>query len=60
MKISCRNSFCIYFKADKCILDFISVDEMGFCEKVLFVNLDESFLSIKRKELLKKFEQLNS
>jgi len=56
MKISCENVFCIYYEKDKCILDSISLDEMGICTNVFFVNVEELYLSYKRKKLLSKFK----
>ena len=58
MKIKCGNEFCIYFENGSCILDSVSLDEMGICEEILLISAEEKWLAEKRKELLEKFEQL--
>ena len=57
--MNCENKFCIYFESDTCILNPISLDELGLCKQMCYVDIDEEFLDFKRKKLLAKFEQLD-
>lgn len=37
--ILCRNSYCIYYKDDKCMLSRISLNEASLCEECTLVTL---------------------
>ena len=48
----CENLFCIYWEAEKCILDEISLDIQGNCESCIYVDIDPNLLQKERKKLL--------
>lgn len=59
MKIICENKFCIYFEDGKCTQESVELDDLGFCSHVFHVSIEDEYLDYKRKNLLKKFEQIN-
>ncbi|MCL2513921.1 MAG: hypothetical protein FWF08_08460 [Oscillospiraceae bacterium] len=58
MKTDCKNKFCIYFDNNFCIMDTVSLDERGICDKSIPVDVDEELLDLKRKKLLEKIKQV--
>lgn len=59
-KLDCENQFCIYFESNKCILERNSLDESGMCKESYCVDIEEDFLSVKRKKQREKFQQPNN
>lgn len=57
MKAECRNKFCIYYENECCILSSVSLDELGCCERMFMIDVEEELLAKKRKKLLEKFEE---
>ena len=59
MKIHCENKFCAYFNESNCKLNIISLNESGVCERIVYVDIDEELLSLKRNKLQNKQNQSN-
>lgn len=57
MSISCENCFCIYWKADACTFDEISLDVQGSCRDCIYVDLPEEQLQRARAALLERYER---
>lgn len=50
----CSNMLCIYCRKNKCILDEISIDEIGVCEDFTLVDIPEQTLQrYKDKQLIR-------
>ncbi len=54
--MKCQNTFCVYWKKNKCILEEISLDISGQCEDCILIDMDEKFLEEQRKKLLDKLD----
>ena len=60
MKISCENILCAFYEDQICVLDSVSLDNLGICEQMHLLNFDEDYLAVKRKKLPEKIEQLKA
>lgn len=49
MKIRCYQTFCIYQKKNRCLLDKIEIEEAGLCRCCITVPLDETELELKKR-----------
>lgn len=58
MKIECENKFCTYYENNECVLNSVSLDELGICKQAFLIEIDEELLILKRKRFIKKFEKL--
>ena len=56
MYLVCENEFCIYWAANTCTLNAITLDRMGICSNCIYVSVEESVLKEYREKLLKKFD----
>lgn len=55
--MNCNNDLCIYWKEDICILDSISINEIGLCNEYISVDIPSNELDkYRKKHLLKRFE----
>lgn len=52
MRVSCRNDICVYWKDNECILKFIDINEAGFCDDYISVNIPSEELENYRREHL--------
>ncbi len=55
--MDCENAMCIYQKEGKCILDEITLNEMGVCEECIVVTIDKGFLEYKKALKLEEIHQ---
>lgn len=55
----CYHNLCIYWKDNHCILDTIQIDALGMCTECIPITFDESYLKVKRKELLAVYDNLD-
>lgn len=55
--MKCENILCVYYKHSMCILDEVSINELGMCDACIHVSFSEKELSKKRNDLLKRFEK---
>lgn len=55
----CENVFCVYWAAESCALEAISLDVQGKCESCLYIPFSEEELERKRQEYLKQAESLD-
>ena len=52
MKIrTCENRFCVYWEGSNCVLDSVSLDELGLCSDCVYVVIEEDILQKKREVL---------
>ena len=55
--MKCYNDLCVYWKEDTCILDRISINEIGLCNEYISVTIPSDELEkYRRKHLLKRYE----
>ena len=54
---SCENELCLYFRERRCILDRVAVNELGYCDAFLLVQVPGEMLDSCRKRQLLKLEQ---
>ena len=52
MIVSCRNDICVYWKNDECMLEAIDINEAGFCNDYISVNIPSEELEYYRKKHL--------
>ena len=57
--IYCENRYCVYFDYNRCIRDFVSLDEHGVCLYSVHVKVEEELLAAHRKILLKRYEKFD-
>lgn len=50
--MNCDNCFCIYFKQGQCILEKISLNNLGSCENCIYIDIDEETLQKEREKSL--------
>ncbi len=50
----CEFTICIYQKDMRCILDEISMNDIGMCEDCITVNIDTEYLEIQKREVLQR------
>ena len=55
--IICDNTYCIYWKRNRCRLSEITVDGSGRCGDRILVSLTEEELGPKRRQLLERYGQ---
>ena len=55
--MKCNNDLCVYWKEDACILDSISINEIGLCNEYISVDIPSDKLEeYRKKHLLKRYE----
>lgn len=54
--MNCENFFCVYQEKDKCILDEISIDDIGLCCSCMYTNIPEKDLEKYKKIHREKLE----
>ncbi len=52
--MKCNNDLCIYWKEDTCILNSISINEIGLCNKYISVYIPSDELDKYRKKHLRE------
>jgi len=55
----CENSFCIYQKNGKCILEEININELGQCDECIKISINDTVLEKLKQTQLSKLEGLN-
>lgn len=45
--MNCENNFCIYCDEGKCILQNISINNIGMCDECILINLNDEILKEK-------------
>ena len=56
----CSNMFCIYSRNNKCILDEVSIDEIGICQDLILVDIpDQTLQRYKDKQLIRLEKDYN-
>ena len=55
--MKCENNFCIYQCSGKCILDEVSIDNLGVCTECIYPDIDEEILYQAKLKLLKRYEK---
>lgn len=53
MQLKCDCQFCIYQKANYCILDAISINDIGICEQLVKIDWDIDYLNRQKRATLK-------
>ncbi len=53
----CENNFCVYCSELRCVLDNISINISGMCTECILINIEDSILNIKKKEMLSDFQK---
>lgn len=55
--MDCYNDLCVFWKADTCTLDEISVNELGMCNEYISVDIPSDKLEkYRKKHLLRRYE----
>ena len=54
---TCMNDFCIYWDNRHCILNKISLNEIGMCNECIAVYIPEAELAAIRKSMVEEFEK---
>ncbi len=52
----CENIFCIYNKNERCTVEEIALDIQGKCTACEYVDVDDEYLSRKKKEALERYK----
>lgn len=60
MLLKCENYLCIYQKNNQCILDNISLDELGMCDQCIYVDVEEGELNTIKKKMLDYYGKINN
>ena len=55
--MKCQNDLCIYQTNGVCLLEEISIDNLGMCTDCIYPNIDEQILNDAKLKLLKKYEK---
>ncbi len=55
----CENDLCIYWDANKCILDEIYLNNQGICESCINITIPKEDLNRWRKEQFEQIEALD-
>lgn len=55
--MDCENTLCVYWAADSCILDEISIDPLGMCSAYIQLNIDEETLKAGREKFLERAKE---
>ncbi len=55
--MECENTFCVYWKKDRCALSSISLDILGRCRDCILLDFEDRILEAKRQEMLEDFER---
>ena len=58
-EINCENFLCIYQKNNKCILNEISLDNLGICGQSIYVDIEKEKLDIMKMEMLDYYDMLD-
>ncbi len=53
----CNFEYCIFSKNNKCVLEKISLNDLGFCEECIHVTIDEEQLEQMKTHQLKELER---
>lgn len=51
--IKCENNFCIYYQKGRCILDHISLDDLGICSECVYIPIPEPVLQVYREKFFR-------
>jgi len=54
--MTCEFDLCIYYSDGLCTVDEISINSLGMCDACVAVNIPESYLRKKRREVLERYE----
>ncbi len=53
----CDNDLCVYWKEDTCILDRISINEIGLCNEYISVTIPSDKMEKYREKHLQKLRE---
>lgn len=54
--MNCENSFCIYERNGKCILEDVNINSFGMCSECIYPDIDHEIVNQAKLELLKRYE----
>ncbi len=57
--MKCENAFCIYQRNDNCMLNNVSIDNLGMCTECIYPDIDENTLNQAKSKLLKDHQTTN-
>lgn len=57
--MQCENQFCLYWAAEGCALEEISLDVQGCCRQCIYLNLPPLFLERERQKARRRLETEN-
>ena len=55
--MECNNDLCVYRKEDTCILDSISINEIGLCNEYISINIPSDKMEKYREDHLQKLRE---
>jgi len=55
--VKCEFEYCIYNENYKCVLDEVTINNLGMCEECMLITLDSSFLDSERKRQRKEIDE---
>ncbi len=55
--MECYNDLCVYWKEDNCILDSISINEIGLCNEYISVTVPTDKMNEYRENHLKSLRE---
>ena len=55
--MDCYNDLCVYWKENTCILDNISINEIGLCNEYISVNIPSDEMEKHREEHLQELNK---
>ena len=55
--MECYNDLCVYWKKDICILDSISINEIGLCNEYISVDIPSDKMEEYREKHLKRLNE---
>jgi len=58
--MNCENRFCIYQSKGRCMLDNVSIDNLGMCAECIYPDIDEEILHQAKLKLLENYEKADN
>lgn len=55
--MKCENNFCIYQSEGKCILDKISMNNLGMCTECIYPDINKNILNQAKSKLLIDYQK---
>ena len=54
--MKCENNFCIYQYKGRCVLNKVSINNLGMCSESIYPDIDEKILNQAKSKLLEDYQ----